>query len=374
MNVEKLERSSLVKLLPETPEEWSDNQRAAALQKIIVECCHAITQEKLRTGAQIGFNIDGENPDESSLTARIDALAHRRGRHERTVREWFYRGTVEAALLLRQRVTELNGRAGWQDYLPGNSPPDLLDADRPRFLLDRTELLVRLSGRIPAEVLIFRSLVALDDGIDRYVATARYHSDPRPGVVSVEPLANCAVRRSAFTPNGYEMTELGFSTALQPGHRISFAYRLLIHTDREMTPVLNYSPKAQQSSRYIFQLQFDPTAPPVRVWYFNGVLGPETRLHPDNEDHWLEPSSLGYVRKDFVELSRRLHYGVAWDWPQDSLGPTAQGRPDHDFRAAAGPRDVDALGAAPQNFCRAAPAGQRARDHGSFCALGGPGA
>ncbi len=336
VNVEKLERSPLVKLLPETPGEWSDGQRAAALQKIIVECSHAITQEKLRTGAQIGFNIDGENPEEPSLTARIDALARRRGRHERTVREWFYRGSVEAALLLRQRVAELNVHAGWQDYLAGSSPLDLLGTDRPRFLLDRTELLVRLSGRIPTEVLIFRSLVTLDDGIDHYTATARYHSDPRPGVISVEPLANCAVRRSAFTPNGYEMAELEFSTALPPGHRVSFAYRLLINTDREMTPVLNYSPKAQQNSRYILQLQFDPTTPPVRVWYFSDALGPETRLHPDNEHHWLEPSSLGYVRKDFVELSPGLHYGVAWDWPQDPFGPTVQEQPDQDLRAAAG--------------------------------------
>ncbi|WP_250284555.1 MULTISPECIES: hypothetical protein [unclassified Frankia] len=337
LNVEKLRSSPLVRLLPPAPGEWSDDQRAAALQNIIVECCHAIPQEKLRTGAQIGFNIDGENPGEPSLTARIDALARRRGRHERTVREWFYRGTVEAALLLRQRVAELSAGAGWQDYLAGSGAPGLLDASRPRFLLDRAELLVRLSGRIPTEVLIFRSLVALDDGIDHYVATTRYHSDPRPEVISVEALANCAVRRSTFIPNGYEVTELEFSAALSPGDRVSFVYRLRIHTDREMTPVLNYTPKEQQNSRYTVQLQFDPTVPPVRVWYFSGVLGPEARLHPDDEEHWLVPSSLGYVRKDFVELSRGLHYGVAWDWPRVPGGPATRDHPDHDFRPAAGP-------------------------------------
>ncbi|WP_131745610.1 hypothetical protein, partial [Frankia sp. Cppng1_Ct_nod] len=309
----KLARSSLVKL-PKTSDEWSANQRAIALKKIISECCHAVSQEKLRTGAQIGFNLDGESSAAPSLTARIDALARRRGRHERTVREWFYRGAVEVALLLRQRVAELDIRDGWQDYLEKDDSGDLLAADRSRFAFDRTEILVRLSGRILTEVLVFRSLVALDNNVDHYVATSRYHSDPRSEVVRVEPLANCRVRRSAFTSNGHQLTELEFPEPLLPGHRISFAYRLRAHTDREMTPILDYIPRSQQDGRYIAQVQFDPTMPPVRVWHFGGVLGAEARLPPENEHQWLTPSGLGYIRKDFVELSRGLHYGVAWEW------------------------------------------------------------
>ncbi|WP_322750522.1 MULTISPECIES: hypothetical protein [unclassified Frankia] len=314
LNLEKIAGSPLVKL-PGTPGEWTDGQRATALQRIITECCHALSQEKLRTGAQVGFNIDGENPGDPSLTARIDALARRRGRHERTVREWFYRGTSEVALLLQQRVAELNIRDGWREYLENDGIGDLLEAGSHRFSLDRTEILVRLSGRFLTEVLVFRSLVALDDGVDHYVATSRYHSDPRPGVVFLEPLANCVVRRSAFTSNGHQVSELEFPATLPPGRRISFAYRLRVQSDREMVPVLSYVPKAQQDNRYILQVQFDPATTPDRLWYFAGALGPETRLHPDNEHQWLRPSGLGYVRKGFVELSRGLHYGVAWDWP-----------------------------------------------------------
>jgi hypothetical protein len=314
LDLKKIAGSSLVQLL-KTPDEWTDSQRAMTLQRVILECCHAISREKLRTGAQVGFNIDGENPADPSLTARIDTLARRRGRHERTVREWFYRGTSEVALLLCQRIAELNTRNGWREYLENNVTNDSLGAGRQRFSLDRTEILVRLSGRTLAEVLIFRSLVALDDGVDRYVATSRYHSDPRPGVISMEALANCVVRRSAFTLNGHQMSELEFPAMLPPGRRISFAYRLRVQTEREMTPVLGYAPKAQQDNRYILQVQFDPAATPDRLWYFGGVLGPETRLHPDNEHQWLQPSGLGYIRKDFVELSQGLHYGIAWDWP-----------------------------------------------------------
>jgi hypothetical protein len=313
MSRAKLETTSLKDHL-HVPDDWSLGERVGALEALIIEGCRSLTGEPA-IGVRVGLNVPGSEVDRPTLTARRKELAERYGRHERTIREWHYRGGHLLAEWLQARIRDLNTRAAWSEYRRQLPLEPLQQERQPRHSFDKVETIVRLRRRIVLEHVTLRWLVALDDGLTHYHARMRYYSDHRPGVTKITPLVNCTVGESAFAPQGHHLMNLMFPAPLSSGQRHFFAYRVAVDTDQDMHPVLNYQPKLADDQEYIIRMQFDPAAPPRRLSWFAGVqIFTDTMGPPLDERHPIETNEIGYVEKQFTGLTRGLHYGLAWEW------------------------------------------------------------
>jgi len=314
LTVSKLEGTQLLTLI-RRPLEWSDEDAAVALQQLILELVARIRDEKPRVAARATLNLGTSPVAGRSGTARQKALAADRSVHPDTVREWWYDAVESLLDVLPRKIEELNSTpGGWSPYGPTFTL--VPDEDRPNFSLDRVDVAWRLRGRVGEELLSYRWLRALEDGVDRYQAIAWYFSDPDHDKYEVVPLLNCEKGQSTRSRRGILLTDLVFPEPLSQSDSIFFAYKVLIKSDREAETVFLHSVRSAGVSHLIFRVQFDPCEMPTRAWSFTAMSDADPYvLPPDGSPRYLVPNRLGYVEEHFRNCKRGAKYGISWQWP-----------------------------------------------------------
>jgi hypothetical protein len=315
----KLEGTQLLSLA-RFPAGWTLQARTEALRGLIIEVVSKIQNEKPRSAARAAMMLDPAYASLHSAADRWKAMAASRGAHADTIRQgWWGEAVRMICRMLPPRILELNENpSAWQGYTTSDGQPED-DIPAAGYYLEQVDVAWLLRDRAVIELLTYRTLVAMRDGIGSYQSRAWYFSDPDPDKYEVVPVMNCAVgRQEKPGSRGLLLTDLMFPHILDKGDQVFFAYKVLIHSDKPSEQVFRHEVRSDGVGLLIFRVQFDPAAPPGLVWHFASPDDADPYVRPAaGSSRYLRPTALGYVEHRFRRCQHGTKYGIAWAWPDD---------------------------------------------------------
>ena len=304
------------------PPAWTPDAKAAAVLAVIQELVEDLSNPRWRSAALAAFRLPADQyqgPGFDSLTSRWRALAQRDGVALGDVKNRLdsYRGywmsaAVQLARDFERRVEELNDSSpGWLQYRtsPPPSPPRSLPIS-----FDRTDVLYTMDGYRGIKAISYRWLTA-HDPVDYYEAVGWYYNHP-DAPVEIVPLANCTLEEPLRNlPQGGRCARLKFSHTLEKDEEYFFAYVTHFNSDQPCRPTILYEVRGLEMRFLTIRAQFDTTAMPTRVWYFDVEAQSEGWQEPDEgAPELLRIASNGYVDCDFSHCERGRKYGLRWEW------------------------------------------------------------
>jgi hypothetical protein len=312
-----------IMLSAQTPMDWPQDAKAAAILTVIQELIREIPNPRWKAAALAAFRLPADEyvgGEYDSLAARLRAPALKEGvtsDQEIRARAEAYRGywTLAANYLadkIERRFEELNANPqGWGAYRIGlpPSPPQPLSIS-----FDRTDVLYRFRGRIGIQSISYRWLVA-NAPVDHYEPVGWYYNEP-DAPVNIVPLANCSIEGPLRDlPQGGRSVALKFSHTLEPGEHYFFSYLIEFNAQQPCRPVILYEVRGREMSTLVIRAQFDPKAIPYRCWHFD-VEGQNEgwETPPDDAPQLLEIASNGYVEHTFDNCRRGRKFGLRWQW------------------------------------------------------------
>jgi hypothetical protein len=307
------------------PADWPDDAKASAVLTVIQELVEAIRNSRWRTAAMAAFRIPpGEyvGPDYDSRNARWRALAEREGAEDIRARVENYRDYWQSAVRqlaagLEDRLQEMNRTPeSWQRFEDDSQlAPRSPQWQPPAISFDRTDVLYQFHGYIGTQVTSQRWLHALEP-VDHYEAVGWYYSQP-DAPVQIVPLANCTIEGPVHElPMGGVLCRLQFSHLLAPGEEYYFSYVTRYNSDRPCRPTILYEVRAREMRDLTVRAQFDITALPASIWYFDVGTQSDGWEVPEAEAPARLPiASNGYVEHRFDVCERGRYYGLKWTWP-----------------------------------------------------------
>lgn len=300
----------------------------------------AALRAALRCGSAYEADDDHRGGDQG-VTARLK-MANDRGDFGKqvskdTLRRYWTHGVVQLARVLEHRLDQLGAQRESWDLLafePGDRGPIAQPAtDNPWDTAEPPPAGAQLiavksltatyvmTGRAVSYAISERTVVALEDGVDRYVVRARA---PGPGTdehhrPTIAARLNCRAGPMRILPGGtrgdtHEVAML-FPAPLAKGNELFFASAVTDQVDIEPLVEVGVTSRGIEAGHLKLRIQFDDELPEA-LWWYSECLEDYRLVRPSAEsDRFVPISVLGYAEHTFKQAGRYGHrYGLAWAW------------------------------------------------------------
>ena len=318
----KIEESALMSLA-QAPGDWATEEVAQALCDLVADAARKLRNEKERAAAAAAMMLDELGVQRRPAKARWRARAVDVGLHPDTLRKtWWPRAVDTLAEAVPGRVRQVNETpSGWEQYRStGVASQREVEASADHHM-ETVDVAWLLRGRVLSELLTYRTLVAHRDGLSSYQARAWYFNDPDPDKYEIVPLMNCALGRLRRAGNrGLLLADLEFPEPLRRDDRVFFAYKILIHSEKDAEPVVRHEVRSERVDSLVFRVQFDTTALPTSIWHFSGSDDADPYQRPsEGSPRYIQPTRLGYVQAAWQAARRGRMYGITWSWGRSDM-------------------------------------------------------
>lgn len=297
-----------------------DSRARALLQYIrqVIAGFNDPQHPKCKAALQAAFCLtsavsDGENfpsiNERLAIIAREGAFGENAGL-KRAQASW-EQGVPRLARLVLENIDELRLSAGWAS---GGAPSGY----QPLRVVNLTVTYL-LTGQTVTDVVTERRIVAVEDGIDRYIVRDYVQGAP-DAQIEVRPLLNC--RAGEHTPinlgPGFVAlkAEMLLPSAYPKGAGCNFATQVKRMGVTGATTWQEIQVTSHGVESLTMRVQFDATAAlPSRCWYFAEMLDLDRLEVPDrSEGRDLEVSRFGYAERIFGRGQPTAKYGLVWQW------------------------------------------------------------
>jgi hypothetical protein len=194
-----------------------------------------------------------------------------------------------------------------------DSPAEVI---RGSYRLHSLDVAFQLDARgAVTAITMINKIQALETPVRYILQTAGYGADPRRGVLSFEPGANCEIAKVVEYDSGLLDVTLSLNEPAMPGDSAltEFAFTVRTQTDKRANPYLRFYTHNLQHHHAV-RVQFTPGALPKDIWWFRG------RSHLDVETavkHQLAQNEANFYFCEFLNL-RDEYFGVAWEWEESA--------------------------------------------------------
>lgn len=165
-----------------------------------------------------------------------------------------------------------------------------------------------------SDVLLTMALRARSPGVRLLYGGHSYPSDPRSGVVEIQPVTNLAVADIRESASGTIAAYFLLGREISPDDSNAYVvqYRVIIHSDVRSAPRLRYF-AGEGNQQLSIKAEFPEPVKPTRTWWFaqpNVIDAEQANDKPD-----ISTSSGGIYEGTFDHLIPGWCYGFAWTWP-----------------------------------------------------------
>lgn len=189
-----------------------------------------------------------------------------------------------------------------------------------RWVNELVERTTRYDGKSLRDVLVTRTISALVDGLQTCTIRYRLKMGSPSDAIGVEAYTSCIIEQVRHQPNGTLEATLRFPQPLTKGQSHTFSYRFIAtNKATEANPCFIFWAEANNPTRrLIVKTQFNGAAHPGTVWRIDG----RSKLEGPGSADECPPvvlDAFGFSSLEFSEMEAGYGYGVAWQWPDDSL-------------------------------------------------------